>query len=64
MRIRVLRDRMFTPPGQRRITVAYKTGQELTVKREWGDALVEDGDAVEVDTPAREDVAKPRGRGR
>lgn len=52
MRVRILRDRIFTPED-RRTSVAYKAGMELTVKREWGDILVADGDAEEIAPPTR-----------
>ncbi len=54
MRVRFKRDRNWTLPEERRITVAYKQGMELTVKREWGEQMVKDGDAVEIDPPARD----------
>lgn len=54
MRVRFKKDRNWTPPEERRITVAYKKGMELTVKREWGERMVKDGDAVEIDPPARD----------
>jgi hypothetical protein len=54
MRVRFKRDRNWTPPEERRITVAYKKGMELTVKREWGERMVKDGDAVEIDAPVRD----------
>ena len=54
MRVRMKRTRNFTPPEERRITVKYREKQEYTVKREWGEALVADGDAVEIDPPARD----------
>jgi hypothetical protein len=50
MRIRLLRDRMFSPHW--RVRVDYREGMELTVKREWGEALVADGSAEELDVPA------------
>lgn len=59
MRIKLLRDRDFTPKDERRITVAYKDGGEYTVKREWGEAMVADGDAEEIDAPSREPEKKP-----
>lgn len=58
MRIRVLRDRIFVPPEDRRTSVAYKAGMELTVKREWGAALVADGDAEEITPPKRPEKAE------
>lgn len=54
MRVRFKRDRNWTPPEERRITVAYENGMELTVKREWGEQMVKDGDAVEIDPPVRD----------
>ena len=54
MRVRFLKNRNWTPPEERRITVAYKKGMELTVKREWGERMVKDGDAVEIDAPVRD----------
>lgn len=59
MRVKFNRDRDWTPPEERRITVAYKQGMELTIKREWGEQMVKDGDAVEIDPPARETERKP-----
>lgn len=53
MRVRFKRDRNWTPPEERRITVAYKQGMELTIKRAWGEQMVNDGDAEEIDAPRR-----------
>lgn len=53
MRVRFKRDRNWTPPEERRITVAYKQGMELTIKRAWGEQMVKDGDAEEIDAPRR-----------
>jgi hypothetical protein len=53
MRIRILRDRRFVPPNQRRIAVAFKAGTEVTTKREWGEALIESGDAEEIEPPKK-----------
>lgn len=58
MRVRILKDRIFVPPADRRTAVAYKAGMELTVKREWGDLLVADGDAEELSPPKRHEEAK------
>lgn len=54
MRVKLKRDRDFTPADERRVTVAYKAGMEVTVKRAWGDVMVADGDAEEIDPPARD----------
>jgi len=61
MRVRFKRDRNWTPPEERRITVAYKKGMELTIKREWGEQMKTDGDLEEIDPPAR-DVLEHEGR--
>lgn len=57
MRLRMTKDRDFTPPDERRVTVAYTAEGEYTVKRAWGEAMVESGDAVEIDPPAASDDA-------
>ena len=64
MRIRILRDRLFTPPNTvPRISVRYPAGLETTVKREWGDRLVADGDAEEVQGHHRsEDADEAKGK--
>lgn len=54
MRVKFNRDRYWTPPEERRITVAYKQGMELTIKREWGEQMKADGDLDEIGPPARE----------
>lgn len=54
MRIRMLRDRDYTPKEERRVTMAYTAASEVTIKREWGDELVAAGDAVEIDAPGRD----------
>lgn len=54
MRVRILRDRRLVP--HRRITVAFREGMEVTVKRSWGEALVRSGDAVELPAPPRPQV--------
>lgn len=59
MRVRFKRDRNWTPPEERRITVAYKKGMELTIKRAWGEQMKTDGDLEEIDPPAREPEKKP-----
>lgn len=53
MRVRFLRDRLWTPREDRRLTVAYKAGMELTVKRSWGDQMVSEGVAEEIEAPSR-----------
>lgn len=54
VQIKFIRDRNFTPPEERRITVAYKAGQEYPVKRAWAEAMIADGDAKEVRAPRRD----------
>jgi len=54
MRVKMLKTRNYTPPEDRRITVNYRAGEEHTVKREWGAAMVADGDAEEAEAPARD----------
>lgn len=54
MRIKMKATHNFTPAEERRITVKYLEGQEYTVKREWGRAMVKDGVASEVKAPARD----------
>lgn len=58
MRVRILRDRYFTPGEGPRVTVAYKAGSEVTVKRGWGEALVAGGDAEEIDAPGRPEAKR------
>ncbi len=55
MRVLFLRDRLWTPAEDRRLTVRYRADSEYTVKRAWGDLMVAAGDCVEVPAPARTD---------
>lgn len=48
MRIKMLRTRNYRPAEEPRITVKYLAGEEYTIKRTWGDAMVADKDAREV----------------
>jgi len=54
MRVRFLKDRFWTPPEDRRLTVAYRAGMEETVKRSWGEQMVREGVAIEIEAPRRE----------
>ena len=54
MRVKFKRDRNWTPPEERRITIAYKAGWEGTIKRAWGEQMRDDGDLDEVASPARD----------
>lgn len=54
MRIRMKATHNFTPADERRITVKYREGQEYTVKRDWGAAMVKGGVAVSVKAPPRD----------
>lgn len=40
MRVQFSKDYDYTPSGERRVTIAYKAGMELTVKREAGEAAI------------------------
>lgn len=63
MRIHVKRKRLFVPPEDRRLTVRFEAGSEVTTKRAWGDQLVADGDAEEVASPGRDnDKSQPAKR--
>lgn len=53
MHVRFLKDRLWTPREDRRLTVAYKAGMELTVKRAWGEQMVSEGVAEEIEAPSR-----------
>jgi hypothetical protein len=57
MRVKMLRTRNYTPPSDRRQTTKFLAGQEYTVKREWGDEMVRDGDADEVKAPRKPVIA-------
>jgi hypothetical protein len=61
MRIRVLRDRRLVPPNTHNIAVQFTKGGEHTVKREWGDILVADGDAEEIEAPHHHEGADDEG---
>lgn len=61
MRVHFLKDRNWTPPEQRGITIAYKKGMELTIKRDWGTQMVADGDAEEISPPRKSDIEKAKG---
>jgi hypothetical protein len=54
MRVRIVRERRFTPPGLHRMSVHYTPGLECTVKRTWGAILVAAGDAIEIEPPRRD----------
>lgn len=55
MRVRFLREvPNFTPPEKRGVTWHFYEGQEQTVRRTHGEAMVASGDAVEIEVPARE----------
>ena len=48
MRIKFNANYDYTPSGERRVTIAYKAGTTLTVKREAGEAAIAAGAGVEV----------------
>lgn len=60
MRVEMLKTRNYTPPEERRMTVKYREKQEYTVKREWGEALVADGDAREIGAPKKAEADAPK----
>jgi hypothetical protein len=49
MRVRFTSSFDWTPPEDRRITLAFKAGAELTVRRECGQDAVAKGAAVDLD---------------
>jgi hypothetical protein len=53
VRIRILRERRFIPPEDRRRSIHYLAGLECTVKRAYGLILIADGDAIEIPPPRR-----------
>lgn len=53
MRIRMLTTHNFVPPEERRMAVKYLDGQEYTVKRAWGEAMVAEKVAKEVKAPPK-----------
>lgn len=58
MRVKFSRDYDYTPSAERRVTIAYKAGMEITVKREAGEAAVKAGAAEEVEAFNGADPAK------
>ena len=58
MRVMFTADFDYTPSAERRVTIAYKAGQELTVKREAGEAAIAAGRAEEVEPFNGADPAK------
>ena len=54
MWVRVVRERRLYPRAwDRRVFVHYTAGLVVSVRRAWGEAMIRDGDAVEVPTPPR-----------
>lgn len=53
MWVRIVRDRRFYPLPHRRLFVHFLTGQTAPIPRRWGEALIRNGDAVEIETPPR-----------
>lgn len=58
MRVRFIGDFDYTPSGERRVTIAFKAGMVLTVKREAGEAALALGLAEEVEPFNGADPAK------
>lgn len=54
MRVKYLKDLDFTPTEDRRVTYAKRAGDEETVKREWGEVMVSEGNAEEIKTHTRQ----------
>lgn len=59
MWVRMLRDRDWTPPQDRRRTWAYKAGMEVSIKDAWGRRMIADGDAERIPAPARDARREP-----
>ena len=53
MWVRIVQERRFLLPENRKVSIHYKPGLTLSIRRAWGEALIASGDAVEVPTPAR-----------
>ena len=53
MWVRIVQERRFILPENRKVSIHYKPGMTLSIRRAWGEALIANGDAVEVPTPAR-----------
>lgn len=53
MRIKMFETRNFKVPTDWRVTIKFKADCEYTTKREWGEALVKAGVAVELGAPPR-----------
>lgn len=49
--IEFVRERLWTPPEHRSMSVKYLTGKTYTVRRDWALAMIADGDAIEVIDP-------------
>jgi hypothetical protein len=58
MRVRFTENFDYTPSSDPRILVEYKSGHELTVKREAGLAAIAAGKAQELPAPKKATVAK------
>lgn len=56
MRVHFTSDYDYVPSDEPRVTIAYKAGMELTVKREAGEAAVAAGKAEELAPPKREEA--------
>ena len=54
MRVKITRKRLFTPKEDKRLTVRFDEGAEVTTKREWAERLIAEGDAEEIPASARE----------
>lgn len=61
MWVRFLKAYDYTPSRERRVTTAYPAGYEGSVKRECGEAAIQDGAAEEIEAPAREQAPEQGG---
>lgn len=57
MRVKFLRPYLYTPTGERRVTIRYRADAIYTVKRECGEAAIAAGAAVKA--PAARRPAAP-----
>lgn len=57
MWLRFLADHSYTPPEERRMSVAYKQGCAYSVKQAWAEAMIARGVATRIPTPRRKAAA-------
>jgi hypothetical protein len=54
--VRIVRERRFLLPEDHRVCIHFTAGLVVSVKRRWGEHLIQAGDAVEAPTPPRRSV--------